>query len=366
VLWAFPPRADDVLAMAAMAGRSTAVCEHRGVWQALRHAGVDARWGVGRHPLDPPDTVLVPYPRARAQLDATLHWIAATLPAGTAVHIVGHNRSGIEGLAKRMSGWEDVEEVDRARHSVLVHARLPEGLAREAAATDPMPRHRRRVEAAGHTLDVVSLPGVFAAGDLDDGTAMLLGALEGLRGHVLDFACGAGVVGAWLARTGCRVTLCDVSALAVCAAEETLHANGLMGEVHASDGWQELPQGSWDHIVSNPPFHQGVEKNLEVGTALIREAPARLSPGGTLTVVGNRFLPWGRIMEEVFGRSRVVAEDGRYRVWTAVRTAAASGPPAAGSGSQASGSGASGRKGMPAPAGAGSAPAAAPLRRRRR
>ena len=56
------------------------------------------------------------------------------------------------------------------------------------------------VPLADGPLKVVSLPGVFSHGRLDRGTALLLEHLDKLpSGHLLDFGCGAGVLGAALA-----------------------------------------------------------------------------------------------------------------------------------------------------------------------
>ncbi len=45
-------------------------------------------------------------------------------------------------------------------------------------------------------LKVISLPGVFSHGRLDRGSALLLEHLDKLpSGHLLDFGCGAGVLG---------------------------------------------------------------------------------------------------------------------------------------------------------------------------
>ena len=72
---------------------------------------------------------------------------------------------------------------------------------------------------AGASVRIASLPGVFAHGRLDPGSALLLDALHTARpqGRVLDFACGAGVVGLALLATSAprHLTLLDDSALAL-------------------------------------------------------------------------------------------------------------------------------------------------------
>ncbi|MFO6137796.1 methyltransferase, partial [Pseudomonas aeruginosa] len=68
-----------------------------------------------------------------------------------------------------------------------------------------------------------------------------------------------------------RLTLCDVSARAVEASRATLAANGLAGDVFASNVFSEV-NGRFDMIISNPPFHDGLQTSHEAAQALIRGA----------------------------------------------------------------------------------------------
>ncbi|MDD1842954.1 methyltransferase, partial [Pseudomonas aeruginosa] len=86
-------------------------------------------------------------------------------------------------------------------------------------------------------------------------------------------------------------TLCDVSAPAVEASRATLAANGLAGDVFASNVFSEV-NGRFDMIISNPPFHDGLQTSLEAAQALIRGAVRHLNSGGELRIVANAFLPY--------------------------------------------------------------------------
>jgi 23S rRNA (guanine1835-N2)-methyltransferase len=71
-------------------------------------------------------------------------------------------------------------------------------------------------------------------------------------------------------------------------------------------------------VVSNPPFHQGVDVTTGIATQMIHEVPDVLRLGGRLRLVANRFLPYHREMRAVFGNVRSVAETGRYIVLESV------------------------------------------------
>lgn len=102
---------------------------------------------------------------------------------------------------------------------------------------------------------------MFSRDALDTGSKLLLSTLTPhTKGKVLDVGCGAGVLSTVLASHSpkVRLTLCDVSAPAVEASRATLAANGIEGEVIASNVFSDVT-GRFDMIISNPPFHDGME-----------------------------------------------------------------------------------------------------------
>lgn len=113
------------------------------------------------------------------------------------------------------------------------------------------------------------------------------------------------------------MTAVDVNGFAVEATRRTLAANGLDGEVLAGDVFDGLGARRFDAIVSNPPFHQ--ERAIDYGPAgrLITEAPKHLRPGGRLVLVANAFLPYPELLERAFGGFEVLADDRRFRVYSA-------------------------------------------------
>ncbi|MED5500422.1 MAG: methyltransferase, partial [Pseudomonadota bacterium] len=178
--------------------------------------------------------------------------------------------------------------------------------------------------AEGLTLE--THPGVFGHGKLDEGTRLLMEALQQsplpARGNAplraLDVGCGDGILAAWLARQGCEVTAVDINEFAVEATRRTLAANQLTGTVVQSNVYRQL-EGTFEAIVSNPPFHQ--QRAVDYGPAerLIREAPAHLVDGGSLTLVANAFLPYPDWLEAAFGSFEILADNRRFRVYRAIK-----------------------------------------------
>ena len=233
---------------------------------------------------------------------------------------MGGKTSGILPLGRHMGELLGGTVIpDSARHCVLYRAKV-----KEKTPADALDAHETtaKVEARGRELTLKGFPGVFAEGRLDEGTAFLL---EGFNlkpaAAVLDFGCGTGVIGTWLRGEWPKasVEMSDSDALAVEAARRTLAANGLSADnVRASDLFSEL-KGSYDLIISNPPFHSGTGIDYTIMGEFVRESRRRLNRGGRLRVVCNKFLKHARVMEEVFNNLKRITENSRYVVLESVK-----------------------------------------------
>jgi len=162
----------------------------------------------------------------------------------------------------------------------------------------------------------ISYPGVFAAGRLDAGTRALLDAMRTLPltgRRVLDFACGSGVIGAFLSalEPTARVDFLDVDTVALAAARENVAGARLI----PSDGFDALADDRYDLIVSNPPYHEGKVQTGRVVERLVRGAPDHLETGGSLALVTQRRLPLSALLEATFNTVEVLLDSGPHRVW---------------------------------------------------
>lgn len=314
---------------------------------------------------EPPDArIAARLPGSREALELLARVAAARLLAGGELWLAGHNREGVKSAARRLraAGFADVETRLVRRHCrVLVARRGEEEVPPTPALSElersfalPRPRTPRSPtrprggdKAAGadarQPLSVVSYPGTFSHGRLDDGSARLLQTLgaSGRRpsdgraaagtswktlrpprfAQAVDLGAGAGVLGSWLAagRPGKRVTLCDRSAVAVASARATLARNGLDNAQVLHADVSDLPGrvAPVDLVVTNPPFHEGRREDRSLVERFVEVADALLRPGGTLWLVANRHLPYGPVVRAAFARADVAYEDRRYRVWRA-------------------------------------------------
>lgn len=100
-------------------------------------------------------------------------------------------------------------------------------------------------------------------------------------GRALDLACGEGRNAIWLAEQGWKVVASDYSPVAIEKAKARCAELGLAVDLRVADAAAELA-GQFD-LVAIFYLHLPREENK----AVLRQATARLAPGGTLLYLGH-------------------------------------------------------------------------------
>jgi 16S rRNA (guanine1207-N2)-methyltransferase len=143
---------------------------------------------------------------------------------------------------------------------------------------------------------------------------------------VIDVGCGYGPIGiaaAHLASVG-RVVMVDTNARAVECANKNIVAHHLHHarknnkprvEAVVSDRFDAVRGERFDRVISNPPFHAGVD----VLYPLVDQAYAHLRFHGRMYLVLMRYVGIKRHIEKVFGNCTVVAHEGKHSVLMAER-----------------------------------------------
>jgi 16S rRNA (guanine1207-N2)-methyltransferase len=289
-----------------------------------RRAGPDREAAVWPAP-GPYAAAILRLPRDRPSLEMALHAAASELQPDGLVLVYGANDEGIKSASRPLEAlFSSVEALDARRHCRVWAARGLRGDAPLRVGVDAWAQRHRLLLPAGKGCEVeaeqLSFPGVFAKGQLDPASAALLQVLPkpAAGAHVLDYGCGAGVLarGLLARQPQLELQLIDVDAPSALAARRNLPA----AKVTCGDGWSALPRHKrYDLIVSNPPYHDGNDRDHKVVERLIQGAPHRLAPGGSLWIVAQRQVPVSTLMEAHFDDVTVRWEDGRFRVWRAGR-----------------------------------------------
>jgi len=268
-------------------------------------------------PAGPFDVAIVRLARAKDEQEMVLHAVLSVLVPDGRLVIYGGNDEGIRSAATMLASLCGATDTMAKRgHGRLLAARRPPQLAvlrGELAAW----RRLTRLTIAGQPRDWVSYPGLFAAGRIDAGTELLIGTLPRLPAgtRVADFGCGSGVIAAALALTPeIGLDMIDHDSVALLAAKENVPVGQAI--LAASLGGAV---GIWDAILANPPLHAGMAENHAALTQLIAEAPAHLRRGGLLQLVLQRRLPVEELLAQHLEQVRILADNARYRVWSARR-----------------------------------------------
>ncbi len=261
------------------------------------------------------DLVLLYWPKAKAEAEYLLAMLMAKLGEDTEIVVVGENRSGVKSIEKMFKPYGPITKFDSARRCSFYWGKC---------LNQPQPFDMQQwfksyqVNYHNHQLTIKSLPGVFSHGQFDIGSQLLLDTLPALSGKVLDFGCGAGVIGSVMAilNPSIELEMCDISALAVESSKETLAANGLKGNVFASDVYSDT-SNDYKFIISNPPFHAGLDTSYSATETLLAQAPNYQNAHGELLIVANSFLKYQPIIEKAFGNCETLNKTNKFAIYHA-------------------------------------------------
>ncbi|MBP2294675.1 methyltransferase [Azospirillum rugosum] len=262
------------------------------------------------------DGAVLRLPRGWAAFEMALHALAARLPVGAPLWIVGSNDEGITSAPKRFDGLLDgLETLAIKRRARVLETRRTAASARgnledwrETVAVD--------VPGNDGALDLVSYPGLFAHGRLDAGTECLLQVLPEIAAGtaVLDFGCGAGVIARAVRERvpDAKLTLLDVDAVALHAARQNVPD----AECVLSDGLAGLgARERFGLILSNPPLHRGKDEDFGMLEALVVGTKQYLKLRGSLVAVTQRTAGVGKLFKTAFGHADLLLETPQFQVW---------------------------------------------------
>lgn len=241
-----------------------------------------------------------------------LQWLSQSSP-GQALLVIGENRAGVRSVEKMLEPFGNIAKIDSARRCGLYHFEL------HTVPNFDCKKFWKSYRL--NELDIFALPAVFSSSELDGGTKLLLSTFhkaDGLKGNVLDLGCGAGVIGASLKKMfpKIKLTMSDIHAMALASSERTLAENQLEGKVIASDVFSHI-DGRFDLIISNPPFHDGIDTAYRAVENLILQAKNHLTRGGELRIVANAFLPYPDLLDQAFGSHQLLAKSTKFKVYSA-------------------------------------------------
>lgn len=301
------------------------------------------------------DGVVIYLPKAKQQLAMLIANAAAIVKENGSILVVGENKAGVKSVSKLLEKYgSQVNKIDSAKHCGLYALTLEE----------PLPEFDldnyseiRSYNIHDTNIKVFSLPGVFGHKQLDPGTELLLNELPPTwllkeaalkrSSHVYDFACGTGLIGVYVANVMAavltekfaknsqtaepnadqsentenvlKISMSDISALAIYCSQKTVQLNNIDPafatlEIAAQDGMLK-PKKPYNLIVSNPPFHAGIQNDYSITQNFIKASFSLCKPYAKMVLVANRFLPYPDALQQVYGKFQELKATPKYRVY---------------------------------------------------
>lgn len=273
-----------------------------------------------KEPEDSRTQVILYLSKSKPETSMFIDWAVSYLSkSGGQLWIVGENSAGVKSVPtllknKSLKG----SKLDSARHCGIFSVEI----SSSSVVNTWNIKDYLKIFHADKNIQLSSLPGVFSHQRLDQGTALLLSSLpEKIFGPVLDFGCGCGVVGTHILKQhpGIEVDFLDINWLAIESAKNTISLNSFRaGEFYCKNGVSTL-KGKYQHIISNPPFHDGVRTNYSATEQFLNDAFQKLSIGGALTIVANQFLKYEPIIEKRFGKVTELKRSDGFKILHAKR-----------------------------------------------
>jgi 16S rRNA (guanine1207-N2)-methyltransferase len=268
------------------------------------------------------DLVVINFPKSKDELAFTLAMIAPYLFNDSKIMLVGEKKGGVQSSPKLTQHFlTSCQKIDAARHCLLFGGIFNTKEGENVTFTIEDWYKSYQINIDDIKLTIASLPGVFSQKKLDVGTDLLLANLpKSMQGKVLDFGCGAGVISCFIGKkfAHTELSLLDVSALAIASAKKTLTLNGLTGNVFASNSLSNVTE-SYQHVVSNPPFHQGTKTSYQATEDFLRGIKKHLTANkqqkSDISIVANSFLQYLPIMQQHIGKTETIARKQGFSIY---------------------------------------------------
>ena len=284
-----PPAGFDLAGLTDVSVEATYYPDHQ-YWQAMNLIGDGANRAA----------TLVVLPRSKTLARAM---IIAAIKAGGLVIVDGQKTDGVESIYKDIRKVTPISGVVTKGHGRLFWF-----------AADKAPDWNTQIKSPEGFMTVA---GVFSEAKVDAGSALLAASLDELKGEVADLGAGWG----YLSRE--ILTHAGVTSLDMIEAEKTALdcAVANTNDARAKPVWADAlhHNGSYDVVVSNPPFHTARAGDPDLGRGFIATAARIQKPRGVFYMVANRHLPYEADLEAKFARVEELAGSGAFKIFRATR-----------------------------------------------
>ncbi len=266
----------------------------------------------------PSKLVLLKIPKQHDLLQWQLRVLSESQDTGTRIVCAGMDKHLSPNTAEQIeAALGPTERLRGERKARLFVAHVPD----HSKPAEPEPQF----DVPGLQLPLVSHPALFSAHQLDIGSRFMIEQMAQLPSarHLLDLACGCGVLGIAAAQrlAPLHTAFCDESYTAGRYSERNWGQQhpSLSASFHTGDGLADYDGPQPELILCNPPFHLHHIVDAAFGQRLISQAAGKLESGGKLWLVANRHLPYAGLLRRQFANLREVAQNKKFIIWEATK-----------------------------------------------
>ncbi len=239
------------------------------------------------------------------------------LPPGGYLFLAGHKQEGIKTYAQKAADLFNSQQKAQKNGDFYSLALIqPEPPAPTLLPCDDYPNLRPVFNLL--TRPVYSKPGIYGWDKIDQGSQLLVSALQSQTLHsinsCLDLGCGYGYLTLATSHLNLGLRTCtdnNSAALNACAhncAVWSINANCQLADCAAGINDQ------FDLVLCNPPFHQGFNVENQLTQRFLAAAAKRLHAKGAAFFVVNQFIALERKAGDYFKHCELITSDGRFKV----------------------------------------------------
>ena len=247
-------------------------------------------------------SIVYPVSKEKAVVNHLINSAAEHLAKGGRLLLLGEKNSGIKTYAKTAAQHFGCSKtLQKHGNAYLSIVQKVNGEADEPL-DDSRYSELQQPEALG---GLYSKPGQFGWNKIDTGSALLARHfathLPREAAEIVDLGCGYGYLSSQAAALGSvAITATDNNAAALLACAKNFEVLGIRGGVVAGDAGSEVPSGSADVVICNPPFHQGFQVEGDLTDRFLQQAARILKKNGRALFVVNEFIPIARKAKGLF------------------------------------------------------------------
>ncbi|VFP83705.1 methyltransferase [Buchnera aphidicola] len=229
------------------------------------------------------------------------------------IYIVGKKKSGINSINKIFFNYIKFKKIDYARNCCLYRGYIlkkPEFFLKKFIK-----------KYIWKNIIIYSLPGVFGYKKIDTGSNLLLSTFKkNIKGKILDIGSGTGILGITLAKKNplINLTLIDIYNSAIWCSKKNLIENCIVGTVLFSNIYSKITE-KYDLIISNPPFHNHLNINLNVITKIVKNVKKFLTKKGELRIVISSFISCNYIFKKYNINFNILLKTYYYKIYQIIK-----------------------------------------------